>query len=232
MLIKSGLVTQISGSFGGMTGSHNRGGLYLRARSIPVDPGSTLQQAIRTAMGALSARWRDTLTAAQRDDWRTYATNTPLLSPLGDARDVGGLAMYTRGNIVRVQLGADVVDDAPLSGVPELSAPTGLALEEGTGLLTGTLVADPWVDEDDAWLAVYASRELSPAIGFFKGPYRFLGAIEGDSTTAPTSISVDYAAAFGTPTVGSQVRLQFRVVDSEGRLSAAVRESVVVTSGG
>lgn len=230
MLIKSGLVTQISGSFGGMTGSHNRGGLYLRARSIPVDPATTLQQAIRDAMSSLAARWRDTLTPAQRDDWRTYATNTPLLSPLGDPRDVGGLPMYTRGNVIRLQLGESVVDDAPLAGVPELTTPTNLALLTGDGLLTGDLIADPWVDLGGNFLAIYASRPLSAAIGFYKGPYRLIGSVEGNNLTPPTSFSVDYGAIFGTPSSGAQVRVQFRVVDVGSRLSAAVREAVIVTT--
>lgn len=230
MLIKSGLVTQISGSFGGMTGSHNRGGMYLRARSIPVDPASTLQQAVRDAMSNLAARWRDTLTPAQRDDWRTYAANTPLLSPLGDARDVGGLPMYTRGNLIRMQLGASVVDDAPLAGVPQLTTPTNFALLTGDGLLTADLAADPWVGSSENFLAVYASRPLSAAIGFYKGPYRLIGSVEGNNLMPPTDFSVDYAAAYGTPPSGSQVRVQLRVVDVASRLSAAVREAVIVTT--
>lgn len=230
MLIKSGLVTQISGSFGGMTGSHNRGGMYLRARSIPVDPGSTLQQVIRDGMANLAARWRDQLTEAQRDDWRTYAANTPLLSPLGDARDVGGLPMYTRGNIIRYQIGATIIDDAPTSGLPVLTTPTNLALLTGDGLLTGDLAADDWTTNGGNFLAVYASRPLSAAIGFFKGPYRLIGTVEGNNLTPPTDFSLDYGAIFGTPADGAQVRTQFRVVDTQARLSAAVREAVIVTT--
>ena len=38
MLFKSAAFTQASGSVGGLTFAHNRGGMYTRARSIPVNP--------------------------------------------------------------------------------------------------------------------------------------------------------------------------------------------------
>lgn len=229
MLFK-GIVTQVSGSIGGITGSHNRGGLYFRARAIPVDPGSVLQQTLRSAMATLAARWRDTLTEAQRDAWRVYAANTPLLSPLGDPRDVGGLPMYERANVIAIQTAHAVVDDPAVSGLPELSPPTSVDLSSGTGTLTIGLAADPWTSEDGAFLAVYASRPLSESIGFFKGPYRLIGSVDGDSVTPPTSFTGSYADVWGTPPVGAQVRVQLRVVDSFAALSAAIRDSTIVSA--
>lgn len=229
MLVK-GLFTQLSGSVGGVTGSHNRGGLYLRSRSIPVDPSSVLQQAVRAATATLAARWRDVLTEAQRDAWRTYAANTPLLSPLGDARDVGGLPMYVRGNVVRIQIGEAPADDPAVSGLPTLSAPTSATISAATGVMNLGLAADPWVDLDDTFLAVYASRQLSQGVTFWKGPYRLIGDVEGNSTTPPTAFTGSYSAAFGAAAVDDQVRVQMRVVDAFGRLSAPVRFPIIVTT--
>lgn len=230
MLIKSGLVTQVSGSFGGMTGSHNRGGMYLRARSIPVDPGTPRQQVMRSASSTLTSRWRDTLTQAQRDAWAVYAANTPLTSPLGDPRDVGALPMFVRGNSVRLQLAEAVIDDPAISGLPTLSAPTTASISAATGNLTITLAPDPWVDIDDAWLAVYASRPLSESIGFYKGPYRLVGKLEGDSVTPPSVFTDSYADQWGAVTAGAQVRLQLRVADEFAALSAAIRLGLTVAA--
>jgi hypothetical protein len=231
MLVK-GAFTQISGSFGGLTGSHNRGGLYLRARTIPVDPNTIRQVTIRFAMQTLATRWRDVLTPAQRAGWSTYAANTPIVGPLGDPRDVGGFAMYCRGNIVRLQLTSslsDIVDDAAVSGEPALTSPSGLALVDSTGLIGGTLLADPWVDEDDAYLGIWASRPFSPGRNFWGGPWRLIGSVAGDSTTAPTTISVDWGAVWGSVSAGDKVNIRLRVVDAQARLSAALEQTVVVT---
>lgn len=229
MLVK-GIMTQISGSLGGITGSHNSGGMYLRARTIPTDPGTFPQQLMRTIMAFLTSRWSNTLSAAQRSGWATYAENTPLLNPLGDSRNVGALPMYVRGNSVRAQIGQSAVDDAPLAGLPALSPPTNEALASGTGLLTADLSGvDAWEGEDDSWLAIYASRPLPASINFFKGPYRLLGSLEGDSVTPPSTFSVNYAAQFPTLASGDKVFIQYRVADASGRLSAAVRSSVIST---
>ncbi|KKM06452.1 hypothetical protein LCGC14_1743870, partial [marine sediment metagenome] len=47
MLFKSGLITQGSGSIGGLTASHNRGGMYFRARTIPTNPATSFQTVVR-----------------------------------------------------------------------------------------------------------------------------------------------------------------------------------------
>jgi hypothetical protein len=231
MLVK-GIMTQISGSVGGITGSHNRGGMYLRGRSIPTDPATVRQQLLRSAAATLTARWRDVLTQAQRDSWAVYAANTPLLSPLGDARDVGALPMYLRGNTVRLQIGEDPVDDPATSGMPTLTQPTAVTITDSGGLLGGTLIADPWVDLADTFLCVYASRPVSESINFWKGPYRLLGSVEGSVTVPPTTFSEDYAAVWGDPVVGQKIFYQLRVVDAFGALSAKIRNSVIVTAGG
>ena len=40
-IMKTTIVGPLSGSFGGLTASHNRGGQYLRQRSTPTNPNST-----------------------------------------------------------------------------------------------------------------------------------------------------------------------------------------------
>lgn len=228
MLVK-GVFTQISGSVGGVTGSHNSGGMYLRARAIPTDPGTLRQVIMRAIVAFLAARWRDTLTAGQRAGWETYATNTPITGPLGDPRVVGGLPMYIRANSVRLQISESVIDSPPATGLPALNVPTNIVLSNSTGLLSFDLAADPWVDLNDAFLVVYASRPLSPALNFFKGPYRLIDSVEGDSVAPPSAFSGDYEAIWGPVAQGEQVRIQLRVADELGRLSAPLRESVIVT---
>lgn len=189
MKYKSQILTEASGSVGGLTFSHNRGGLYTRARSIPTDPATALQAAIRASMAALSARWRGTLTNAQRSAWDDYALATPLLDTLGEPRNVGGIGMYQRGNVLVIQSGVveGVVDDGPVvDGLPALNAVT--VIQDGAASIEVTFDdTQPWADEDGAVLLVFQSPSKNAGINFYKGPYRFAGGIEGDSLAAPTS---------------------------------------------
>ena len=55
-LIKTGpAVAVISGSVGGTVFSRNKGGAYMRNRSIPVNPQSAAQVVVRAAMAFLTA---------------------------------------------------------------------------------------------------------------------------------------------------------------------------------
>ena len=51
---------QRSGSIGASVYSHNRYGAYIRARSVPVNPNTDRQVAIRNAIRALTIAWGNT----------------------------------------------------------------------------------------------------------------------------------------------------------------------------
>lgn len=222
MLIKSAVIASGSGSIAGMTLSRNAGGMYLRARAIPTNPASALQQAVRAAMASLAVLWQDTLTAAQRTAWATYAENVPLVNSLGDPINVSGLNMYIRSNVPRIQAGLARVDDGPTTfNLGEYTAPT-FAIDTASDEVDVTFEnTDAWANEDDSSMLVYGSAPKDPTINFFKGPYTLLDTIDGDSVTAPTSPA---AIALAQAIVAGQ-RNFFRIVVSraDGRLSADFR---------
>lgn len=226
MLFKSQVFTQASGSIGGQTFSHNKGGLYTRARTVPVNPATAQQQAVRNAMSQLAARWVSTLTNLQRADWLTYSQNVPLIGPLGDPREVGALPMYQRSNVSRLQAGLAVVDDAPTTfDLGDFTTPTMTASAIGNTISVTFDDSDAWANEDDSALLVYASNAQNASINFFKGPYRLKSSIDGDSVTPPTTpavVPLSYSL-----TAGQRVFAQFRATRADGRLSSVQRLSAL-----
>lgn len=226
-LWKSHLLSDIRGSINGTVFARNRGGAYARNRTVPIQPGGQLQQVTRQAVSVLSSRWRDTLTPGQRDGWDAYALATPIPNSLGDPRNVGGLGMYVRGNAIRVQAGLPVVDNAPTAGFPTIGLVFASSFAAGV-LIVEFDASQPWVDEDGSHLVVFASRPVSQAVNFFKGPYRRAGIIDGDSTTAPTSPqNVNYP--FGQSVqAGSRIFTRAVVISADGRASDSSFASVDV----
>lgn len=219
MLFKSAIITQGSGSLGGMTLSHNAGGMYLRARAIPTNPNTPFQQAIRGFVSALVSLWQDTLTDAERQEWITYALNVPLLNPLGEPINVSGLNMYLRGNVSRLQAALARRDPGPIVfDLGDFTNPS-FAIDEPANEVDVTFTdTDDWANEDSAAMLIYASRPQAPTINYFKGPYRFAAAILGDAITPPTS-----PAAIALPfpvTAGQRLFFRARVTRARGRLSA------------
>lgn len=231
MKIKSQLVTQMSGSVGGMTGSHNQGGLYLRSRAVPVNPQTAAQTTVRNALASLSAAYAQALTASQRQAWETYQAQVPLTDALGDPRQVGAIGMYQRSNVPRLQQGTlPRVDDGPT--IFSLASFTDVTVSSPTSGSPYSVdieftAGDDWVSEDDAAMLVYLSRQQSPGINFFKGPYQLAGSILGNSSTAPTSpqtITATFDGAAGNAIFGYVV-----VTRADGRLSPLQRFRSVLT---
>lgn len=221
-MLVGGMLTQMSGSLGGITASHNRGGLYLRARAIPVNPATPQQETVRQATSFLTDAWNNTLTAAQREAWTVYADNVPIANKLGNVGNIPGLAMYVRSNVPRIQAALPVVNDGPtnftLGSFTEPSFGGDATADEVDVTFDNT---DAWANEDDAALLVYASRPQNVTKVFFKGPYRLAGIIAGDSATAPTSPAA-IAAPFAF-VAGQRVFCFVRASRADGRLSEAFR---------
>lgn len=223
MKFKSALITEASGSIGGMTASRNRGGQYFRARAIPVNPNSPQQQAIRGFVASLTSLWNGTLTPGQRDTWDQYALNVPLPDKLGEPRNVGGLAMYVRSNVPRLQGALPRVDDAPaIFNLGAFTNPSFGTFAEATDDFAVTFsAADEWANEDDSAMLVLGSRPTNPTINFFKGPYRFAGLIAGDVALPPTSPAT-IVNPFGF-VAGQRIFVQIRVSRADGRLTLPFR---------
>ena len=223
MLYKPLIGDQQSGSIGGITASHNRGGTYFRQRAIPVNPNTIFQQAVRGFMATLTSLWTDTLTPAERAAWDLYALNVLIPNRLGDPRNIGGLGQYIRSNVPRLQVGLARVDAAPiifdLGPFTNPTFDTFVAISDVFNVnFTG---GDDWVTEDGAAMLISSSRSTNPTINFFQGPYRAVAPILGDSGAPPASPVVTLAAF--NIAVGNRTFIQIRVSRADGRLTLPFR---------
>lgn len=229
MKFKSENMTQASGSIAGVTYSHNRGGMYRRARSIPTNPATLNQQTVRNAMSTLMTRWRATLDDTQRLLWKTYADNTPVTNVFGDSIILTGPQMYVRGNVPRIQAGLAIVDDGPVEfGLPDIGdlELTGIASTTNQFAVTFDNTA-AWANQDDGALLAYVSAPQSPTKNFFKGPYQFAEKLDGSGTTAPTSpFLVDSPWPYSA---GQKGFIRLIAVTEDGRVSGVFRSGIVAS---
>lgn len=219
MKYNSALMSSASGSAGGLTASRNKGGSYFRKRSIPTNPNSAFQQAFRTLFKAIMNAWTNTLTAAQRSGWNTYAVNTPLIDSLGASRVITDNAMYLRSNSVRLQNGLSRIDGAPVVfDLGSFTQPTFSVTASTSFLSVAFTTGDSW-HASGGGLFIYASRPQNASINFFKGPFRLVGVISG-TATSPQTFTLPFAAG----TTASAMFLKSSVSQPDGRLST---ESIV-----
>jgi len=223
MLFKSGLITQGSGSVGGLTLSRGRSGMYFRGRAMPVNPGTAYQASVRAAMAQLAVGWNDLLTADQRAAWAAYAAQVSMTNKLGDPVFLTGMNHYIRSNVARLQVGLDRVDDAPIIyNVGQFTEPTLSIVTADDDVSVAFDNTDEWANEADSALLVFGSVPKSLTIGYFKGPYQYLGAVAGDAVTPPTSpaafdlhapIAVGQKAFFRTVVTRADGRYSYPIYD-------------------
>lgn len=230
IIIPGPIATDMRGSVGGLTASRNRGGPYFRARVAPVQPASPEQAEVKQLLSQLVNIWSSILTPAQRAAWDNYADLVHLPNSLGVFRNVGGIGMYVRGNLSRLQASTTDLpraDDGPVDFTTgEFTQPDVAAFSEATqGFSVVFDNTDGWANEDESAMLVYVSRAHNPGVNFFKGPYRFAGLILGDSITPPTS-----PAAMSAPFPFVETQKLFArvtVTRKDGRLSSTFRDSSV-----
>jgi hypothetical protein len=209
--------TQISGSAGGTTWSHNRSGAYKRNRSVPVNPNTERQVAIRNAIRALTIAWANTLTQAQRNGWDAYAANVVWKNKLGQDITLTGLNHYVRSNTQSVALGFARIDDAPVIfdlATAELNL--GCTASEATQQLSITFDdTATWASEAGAFQHFFLGIPKNAAVTFFGGPYKYVVSVAGVSP----AVSPKLATSPWPIAEGQRLWLRSRILRADGRLS-------------
>lgn len=216
MLIRSGMGMQLSGSVGGVTASRNRYGAYLRNRTVPVNPNTSRQLAVRAAFAAATLAWAG-LTDSQRQGWQDYATGTPVLNRLGETVTLSANCMFVRTNSFRLGIGSAVLLAAPPS--PGLSSlGTGFTMDVdgstdpsvGAFGTVGATAIGPGI--------VQYSPTLSAGVTSFQGPFSLYGPASIIATGAATVTQTGFR--YGNFATGERRAVRIAGSDAAGRLSA------------
>lgn len=221
----------MSGSTGALVASHNRGGAYFRTRTIPTNPNTMRQQAVRSAFGTLVQYWTSTLSAAQRALWADYASNTPVIDALGYSINLTGQNMFIRTNTPAVQAGIAIIEDAPTTyntGEPPTSmdqltddVANRIGIDSG-GTAYDTLVHLAGGASSAGNLLLYLGATLNPTRNYYKGPYQLVSATSFMAAASTVSVTTTFATAEnanGNPVDGQIRGIRARCLFSDGRLS-------------
>lgn len=225
MLIRTGLGGQLSGSTGGVTASRNRYGQYLRNRTVPVNPNTPRQQAVRSAFASGAILWQG-LSNTQREQWRAYAATTPTLNKLGETVYLTGNAAFLAAYQWFAASGNDAswVETAPVtpgmsswgSGLDtelQLSVATGFGALDGSAGLTATM------------MAVSIGPPLSPGAEYPGTKFSFFGTDAIDQAIAAPS-----PVPFGSLVVGQRRPIRLSGVDNGNKLAPVVTRILTVVA--
>lgn len=226
-----GGIIQMSGSIAGNVHARNRYGNYTRARTKPTNPNTAYQVAVRAGLTALTERWSETLTAAQRAAWNLYGSGVVMKNKLGESVNLSGFNHYIRSNLTRQIVGAlSVIDDGPtVFTLPDKDTTLAGAPSEATQQISVTFDNTlAWANEDGGHLEIYQGQPQNAQRNFFGGPWRRIKVLLGNSTTPPTS--PEACDVLFTITEGQHQWIYARISRADGRLSETFRADAYVAA--
>lgn len=196
----------VSGSMGGVTASHNRGGQYFRRRATPVNPATSFQGEVRSKLAGLSASWRG-LTDSQRLAWDEAAGSYTTVNALGTSIQLTGQQLYIRANqrLAIYDPGA-VMTTPPVSwevtGLDSIAITTAEVGGGAFGTLEVTVTPTTFATVTST-LVLRATPPLQPGIRFVQKYLRTLGIFT--PTVGVADITAAWNDRFGAVAAGSVV---------------------------
>lgn len=220
-------VSAISGSIGGTVYSRNRGGMYMRNRSIPIVSTTAPALAAKARLGAQSAAWQG-LSQAQRDNWKHWAEQNPVIDRLGSQRLLTGHQAF-----IKLNTRIDLIGETPLTEPPILPAPDALVtltatVDTGAGNIELAFTVTP----TPAGVGLYCWADLvdSPGINYVQNTLRFFH-VSGAAQASPEDIKTDFEAVFGDPVVGQTAHFHVSSIRlADGQISPPIKDRVLVTT--
>lgn len=224
-LIKTGgAISEIRGSIGGTTFSRGRYGAIARNRTVPVQPNSEKQNAVRQILGDLVSRWGD-FDQAVRDGWNLYANGTPMINRLGETIYLSGQNHFIRSSMCRAVAFLDPVAIAPAifnlgQTDPTITANIADLLAPGSSAISATFDNTlDWASATKGALILYTGIPQNQGVAYYKGPWQYYGDIKGATPTHPTSPSNIFNN--NTPDFPAQpdqkIWLAYRLLTQDGR---------------
>ena len=222
------LAAAVSGSIGGVVFSRNRGGAYVRNRSIPVDPNTQSQQNVRSILATQSASWADQ-TDAVRAAFANWAVQNPVINALGNSILLSGQQAFVQLN-ARLALNGDTLLTEP----PIINAPDGLAslvldADIGVGDVDLTFTVTPTPANVKLW--ILAAVVNSAGVKYVRNLFRFIG-VSGTAEASPFVIQSLVETKFGALINGQTLHVRVSTFDeTTGLLSVGLEDSLLVFTG-
>ncbi len=221
------VAARISGSILGTVFSRNRGGAYMRGRTIPTDPNTASQQSARAILSAQSQAWQ-ARTDAERAAWLNWAKQNPIIDTLGESILMSGHQAYVALNSRLAKDGATLLTLPPIAAPPLALTSIVQDGDEGAGDVDLTFAATPLAAGVKLW--IQAAVVNSSGVSYVKNLLRFVGT-SAAAETSPFDDEALIETKFGALIVGQTIHVRVATFDTAtGLMSVALEDSVVVTT--
>ena len=211
-ILPGAFVGDYSGSLGSTTFSHNKGGPYVKNKSIPTNQQSPARIAVRSGLITLSSAWR-ALTAGQRSAWDVFAASIPKSGPFGLPKFLTGHQTFISCNQNLAKVNTASIDDP--GSIPSITSEASVTVAAAGGAGTMTLTFPSAIAATER-MYVRMSPPMSAGIKAPKGVCKRITFLTS-AGVSPYDVAAEYEAVFGAgwqTAVGSKIFCELQVVDT------------------
>lgn len=219
-------VAAVSGSVGGTVFSHNKGGMYMRNRSIPTNPSTLAQQNTRARLATMSTAWQ-TLTDDQRQAWEEYGRQNPTPNALGNPTIKSGSNWHIALNSRILQASGTIITVPPVVAAPDAFTLVTQDGDIGAGDVDLTFAAALTAGNQ---IELFAAVTNSQGITYIKNQLRFITFSVVDQAS-PWANQSTLENTLGTLIVGQKLHIEAAQYDpANGLRSPFIRDDVIITT--
>lgn len=212
-VVFSDLIVEMRGKTGGAVYSKNRGGAYRKRRTVPSNPQTAAQIAVRSKISTLSQAWK-TLTGEQQAAWQAATPQFQYVNNLGQLQSYTAQALFMALNssIRAANPSASLLTSPPSPASITNVIPSSVEIEIAAGTVdTATINFAPTVPAGHAVL-LQATRGLSTGVTRpSQSDFRQVMVIPAAATTG-VDFTAEYNAVFGGASIGQKVFVKFVTV--------------------
>jgi len=219
-------VGAISGSVGAQTFSHNKGGPYIRLRTIPTNPNTGYQQSARAYLANASQAFA-ALTTEQKIGWGLWAQLNPITNALGQSKPLSGHGAFVQSYCRCIGNGVGTLTDPPVGVAPDPLIALSIVVDEATNAADITFATTP-TGANDKVVVRWAVTE-SAGIMYIDNLLKTIYA-SGPAQASPIAVGAKVEERFGEILTGQiHYCLASVINDQTGLISRSIRAQCVAT---
>jgi hypothetical protein len=200
-----------SGSQGSTTFSHNKGGQYMKNKSIPTNQQNPAQIAVRSGLISISSSWR-ALASIDRTAWDSFAASIPKSGPFGLPKFLTGHQTFISCNQNLIKVSSTQL--LTPGSIPTITSESSVNVNAAGGAATMTITFPTAIQATER-IYVRMSAPKSAGIKTGKGLSKFICYLD-NTLLSPFNIKIYYELIYGAAwqtSVGSKIFCEISVVD-------------------
>lgn len=216
------VITDISGSIGGITFQRNKFGMTLREKPLPLNPFTSAQYVVRQHMQSIQISWQN-LTDAQRLQWDRFLDFSGQTINSNKSVKLSGHTLFIKYQMIRLMSGRPLL--ATFSYIP---MPTVSPFDKFT--VSGSFLYvnfSPTIDSSEYFFLVRVSTPRIPNRVFSFRGLRVMEAFYQDGIQF--AIYTPYIAAFGfVPSIGDTLHYSLQYYSYRDPIFSGIQTGVAV----